>query len=376
MTSGFGSFRTLPIAVFGVCAFVVLQCSPSLKVDRPSFTDDERHIMRLINGGRLGEAASLIDTCIHQSPADPKYALMKATHLWYSRYLSGPDANRDSLKALLAAQCEFLITLAETQPASTVSYFYLGSAYSYLSRVDVMNQDLFSAFFHARKGSHHLKNVLDMDPLFVDAGLNIGVVRYFAATRLNGWQSALASLAGMGGQREDALALLDRTAAEGDFNRDEARLILAVIYNSVENNDSLAWQYIQPYYDMYPENNLIGQQYRTLAFSRLIMDHGTEYLETHADSLMRSFGITHPALLNSLGYRFCCTESVGRCVGGFQAQHGIVSARGQRVRQLCRSSHAERPHPGSRAILYHRTGKDLNGFEHIRRFPSNSERRH
>lgn len=288
---------------------VVLQltfagCGQPMTDVKPLCTDQDREILRLINSGDLREAERRIDEEILRTPSDPKLYFLKATHAWYARYLAEPADNRDSMKALLRAHAVQTIRLAEEQTPSAASLFYLGSGYSYLSRVDIMDQNWFDAYSHARQGKRHLERVLEEHPELHDARLDIGILRYFTATRLTGWQEALAFLTGMNGERESALQWIAMTADQGEFHRDQARMALSVIYNSLEGNDSLAWVYTEPYHAMYPNNRFIQREQRSLALSRFVQEFGTSYLEAHADSLRGVFGITEPNALNTLGYKY------------------------------------------------------------------------
>lgn len=288
-----------------LCPALLLQCSkPATFTGKPETPDEfDRQILFHIHNADYAIADSLIGLRLKEMPDHPKYYFLKSSLLFHARYFYATPANRDSIKNLFADYCRHTIRLAEKLPPTTENKFYLGSAHSYLSRVHIMNQSFTDAYFDAASGQDYLEEVIEENPEFYDAYLNLGVMKYFIATRTNWWQSALAFLSGMSGDKETALRELRLVQEKGAFNKNEASFILGQVYQFFENSTENARYYQRQYHETFPNNAFMTRQYNMLALTDLINERGVLYFESHMDSLIAEYGLNNAGLLNTIGYR-------------------------------------------------------------------------
>lgn len=271
---------------------------------KPDALDEtDKQILFHIHNADFAQADSLIIMRLKEKPDHPKYYFLKSSLLFHARYFYATQATRDSIKNLFADYCRHTIRLAEKLPATTVNKFYLGSAHSYLSRVHIMNQSFTDAYFDAATGEDYLEEVIEENPEYYDAYLSLGVLKYFVATRANWWQSSLAFLSGISGDKEEALRDLRLVQEKGAFNKNEAGFLLAQIYQFFENNPDDARRYTNGYHETFPNNAFMTTQYNNLALTEIITDRGVKFFEDNLDSLLAKFGTMNPGTFNALGYR-------------------------------------------------------------------------
>lgn len=280
--------------------------------------DDDRTILSYIHNAQLTEAEQLIDQKIQDSPQNPKYYLLKTSLYFHARYFSPQGTNRDSIRALLAEWAQKTIDVTEMLDESIENKFYLGSAYSYKSRADILNQSYWDAYFSARKGKNYLEDVIKENPEFYDAYLHLGVQSYFVSTRVTGWRSTLAWILGMSGDKEKSLEHIERTANMGELNKDEAQFISVEIYRIFENDNDKAFQYASNYFRKYPNNHFVEGQYLALALQEMIDEKGVAFFEDKIDSLEVAYKIDDDGILNNIGYYYVGQEKFDTAIGIFR----------------------------------------------------------
>jgi tetratricopeptide (TPR) repeat protein len=128
------------------------------------------------------------------------------------------------------------------------------------------------------------RQVVKLDPEYIDAYLSIGLYEYVIDS-LPGGLKFLARLAGLKGSKQRGIELLERVTREGKFTADDARVVLLGIY-SKENQLPRALEIISYMVQQYPRNYLFGVErasmlYRTgnpdegaRAFADLLKDAG------------------------------------------------------------------------------------------------------
>lgn len=280
--------------------------------------NDDRNIVSYIHNAQLTEAGQLIDQKIQESPQNPKYYLLKTSLYFHARYFSPQGTDRDSIKALLAEWAQKTIDVAEKLDESTENKFYLGSAYSYRSRADILNQSYWDAYFSARKGKNYLEEVIKENPEFYDAYLHLGVQGYFISTRVTGWRSTLAWILGMSGDRVKNLEYIEKTAKMGKLNKDEAEFICVEIYRFFESDNDRAFTYASDLFQKYPNNPFIERQYLALALQRFVDDKGIAFFEQKIDSIRATFKINSDGTLNNLGYYYVGLEKFDAAIAIFR----------------------------------------------------------
>jgi len=87
----------------------------------------------------------------------------------------------------------------------------------------------FAALRDGNDSVDHHRDVLKLDPNFVDVGITIGLYEY-AVGSLPLPIKVLAGITGFRGSKKKGLAMIERTAKEGNWARDDARTLLIVLY--------------------------------------------------------------------------------------------------------------------------------------------------
>jgi len=140
------------------------------------------------------------------------------------------------------------------------------------------------------------RQVIKLDPGYIDAYLSIGLYEYVIDS-LPGGLKFLARLAGLKGSKQKGIEHLERVTREGKFTADDARVVLLGIY-SKENNLERALEIISHMVNQYPRNYLFGVErasmlYRTnraedgaRAFADLLKD---ERVNTQAVDLVNFY---------------------------------------------------------------------------------------
>jgi tetratricopeptide (TPR) repeat protein len=280
--------------------------------------DADQAILSYIHNAQLTDAEQLIDQQIQESPQNPKYYLLKTSLYFHARYLSPQGTDRDSIKALLAQWAQKTIDVTEKLDETIENKFYLGSAYSYKSRADILNQSYWDAYFSARKGKNYLEDVIKENPEFYDAYLHLGVQDYFVSTRVTGWRKSLAWILGMAGDRGKSLEYIEITADQGRLNKDEAKFISVEIFRFFENDNDKAFRYASEYFQKYPNNPFVEQQYLALALQGFVDEKGIAFFEEKIDSIRTAFKIDSDGTLNNLGYYYVGLENYDIAIAVFR----------------------------------------------------------
>jgi tetratricopeptide (TPR) repeat protein len=275
--------------------------------DKLVLNETDELILGSIHNADLAQAENLLNQQINSHPHNPRYYLLKTSMYFHARYFQ-PQVNRDSIRSLLGEWAQKTIDIAEKQKETTLNKFYLGSAYSYRSVYDILNSSYWDGYFSARKGRNYLEDVIEEDPDYYDAYVHLGVLEYFAATRVTGWRSSLAWLIGMTGDRDKGIEYIEKTARNGQINKDMATFIAIALFRFYEVNPEKATEYVTAYHNKYPNNTYIENQYLAMEFQRLVDEKGAEYLVENIDILRQRFRINSDGTLNNLGYSYVSRE--------------------------------------------------------------------
>lgn len=130
---------------------------------------------------------------------------------------------------------------------ATAGVFYFTMAKSYLAALHEASD--------ARK--EHLQ-LLKINPNFTDAWLVVGINDYIAGS-LPWYYKVFASLAGYHGNRAKGIGEIQRVAAQGHWAREDARLVLAVLYRR-EKMYPQTLQVLQGLARSYPRNFLLERE--------------------------------------------------------------------------------------------------------------------
>jgi tetratricopeptide (TPR) repeat protein len=87
----------------------------------------------------------------------------------------------------------------------------------------------FAALKDGGDAVEHHREVLKLDPTFIDAGITVGLYEY-AVGSLPLPIKVLAGITGFRGSKKKGLAMVERVASEGRWSRDDAKTLLIVLY--------------------------------------------------------------------------------------------------------------------------------------------------
>jgi len=287
-----------------------------LAVPVQSQTVDQQIIDYLFNA-QLEQADSLIDLQLVKNPGHPKYYFLKAQFTFYKRYFAGQAFARDSMLQVIIDYARKAVDLEDQLAETTENKFYLGSAYGFLSRAYALKGEYWSSYWAGRDCRNYLEEVLEENPDFYDAYVGLGVIEYYTS-RLTGFQSFLAWLGGMSGDRELGLEYFEKAAQNGKLLKTEAMFILATLYRFFENDFDQADAYLSQLNERFPDNNFITNIYRQTRVAQLVEEKGVDYLEAGIDSLRIDYNITNSGVLNNLGYGYMGQQRFELAVSVFE----------------------------------------------------------
>ena len=118
-----------------------------------------------------------------------------------------------------------------------------------------LRKEYMPALHEAAAAYKYHSDLLKIDPDYVDSYLVVGMNNYVVGS-LPWYIKALASLTGRHGDREEGIRQLKRVTEEGNYAREDAKLMLAVLYQREKNHA----QAVALYQDMarsYPRNYLL-----------------------------------------------------------------------------------------------------------------------
>lgn len=116
------------------------------------------------------------------------------------------------------------------------------------------------------------RQVIKLDPGYIDAYLSIGLYEYVIDS-LPGGLKFLARLAGLKGSKQRGIEQLERVTREGKFTADDARVVLLGIY-SKENRLERALEIISYMAKEYPRNYLFGVERASMLYRTGHSDEG------------------------------------------------------------------------------------------------------
>jgi tetratricopeptide (TPR) repeat protein len=124
------------------------------------------------------------------------------------------------------------------------------------------------------------RQVIKLDPGYIDAYLSIGLYEYVIDS-LPGGLKFLARLAGLKGSKQRGIEQLERVTREGKLTADDARVVLLGIY-SKENQLERALEIISYMVKQYPRNYLFGVERASILYKT---NHADEGARAFADLL-------------------------------------------------------------------------------------------
>jgi tetratricopeptide (TPR) repeat protein len=108
------------------------------------------------------------------------------------------------------------------------------------------------------------REVIKLDPNYVDAYLSIGLYEYVIDSLPFGWR-ILARFAGLKGSKSKGIEHLEQVVSRGKYNADDARVVLLGIYSN-EKNRERSLQIISELSTHYPHNYIFGLERASMLY--------------------------------------------------------------------------------------------------------------
>jgi tetratricopeptide (TPR) repeat protein len=145
--------------------------------------------------------------------------------------------------------------------------YYLGVAKNILAGYEAtVNRSFFSALRNGSKGVDLHRDVIEKDPTFIDAYLSVGMYDYIVGS-LPLAVKVLVFFGGVHGSKKDGLAAVERVYREGVYGKDEAGVLLVMLYDREKRRiDSL--NVLRELTKKFPENFLFALE-QAMALSNL-----------------------------------------------------------------------------------------------------------
>jgi tetratricopeptide (TPR) repeat protein len=133
--------------------------------------------------------------------------------------------------------------------------YYLGIAKNTMAGYDAtVKRSFFSALRSGSKGTGLHRKLIKIDPSFVDAKMSIGLYNYVIGS-LPVMVKILVFFGGVHGSKKEGLKLLQEVAQKGNYSRDEAAILLVMLYSREKRKeDSL--KIVDRLAETYPGNSL------------------------------------------------------------------------------------------------------------------------
>ena len=206
----------------------------------------------------------------------------------------------------------------------------------------------------------HHREVLKLDPNFIDAGLTVGLYEYVVGS-LPLPIKVVAGITGFRGSKKKGLALLERVAKEGAWSRDDAKTLLIVLYTREKRfNDALS--HARELSARYPRNYLFRLEAADALVSQAELERKNKNIEAAVKAEREAFA-TFDDLLHDRSVR----DTVSRALDLVHFKYGevlLTAGEGERAaKEFLAATKVERAEPTlvTMAHLYAARAFDLAG---------------
>jgi hypothetical protein len=158
-------------------------------------------------------------------------------------------------------------------PNDAQSLYYKGAALGLRSAYTVtVKRSFFQAIGDAKRSVRAQNKVIELDPNYTDAYLNIGFYEYIVGSLPLGWR-ILASFVRIKGNKRTGTELLELVAERGKYTADDARVLLMGI-STREGKFERALELAGYLANKYPRNYLLGIERATMLYRLSRADEG------------------------------------------------------------------------------------------------------
>jgi tetratricopeptide (TPR) repeat protein len=206
----------------------------------------------------------------------------------------------------------------------------------------------------------HHREVLKLDPTFIDAGLTVGFYEYVVGS-LPLPIKVVAGITGFRGSKKRGLAMLERVVKEGTWSRDDARTLLIVLYTR-EKRFGDALIFARELSVKYPRNYLFRLEAADALVSQAEVERRNKNTEAANKSEREAFA-TFDELLHDRSLR----DTVSRALDLVHFKYGevlLTAGEGERAaKEFIAATKVERAEPTlvTMAHLYAARAFDLAG---------------
>lgn len=206
----------------------------------------------------------------------------------------------------------------------------------------------------------HHREVLKLDPNFIDAGLTVGLYEYVVGS-LPLPIKVVAGITGFRGSKKRGLAMLERVAHEGTWSRDDAKTLLIVLYTR-EKRFSEALSHARDLSAKYPRNYLFRLEAADALVSQAEVERKNKNTEAAVKAEREAFA-TFDDLLHDRSVR----DTVSRALDLVHFKYGevlLTAGEGERAaKEFLAATRVERAEPTlvTMAHLYAARAFDLAG---------------
>jgi tetratricopeptide (TPR) repeat protein len=206
----------------------------------------------------------------------------------------------------------------------------------------------------------HHRQVLKLDPNFIDAGLTVGLYEYVVGS-LPLPIKVVAGITGFRGSRKKGLALIERVASEGKWSRDDARTLLIVLYTR-EKRYAEALVHARDLSAKYPRNYLFRLEAADALVSQAEVERKNKNTEAAIKAEREAF-----AMFDELLHDRSVRDTVSRALDLVHFKYGevlLTAGEGERAaKEFLASTRIEHAEPTlvTMAHLYAARAFDLAG---------------
>jgi tetratricopeptide (TPR) repeat protein len=206
----------------------------------------------------------------------------------------------------------------------------------------------------------HHREVLKLDPNFIDAGLTVGLYEYVVGS-LPLPIKVVAGITGFRGSKKRGLAMLERVTKEGTWSRDDAKTLLIVLYTR-EKRFSDALSHARDLSAKYPRNYLFRLEAADALVSQAEVERKNKNSEAAVKAEREAFA-TFDDLLHDRTVR----DTVSRALDLVHFKYGevlLTAGEGERAaKEFLAATRVERAEPSlvTMAHLYAARAFDLAG---------------
>jgi len=204
------------------------------------------------------------------------------------------------------------------------------------------------------------REVLKLDPTFIDAGLTIGLYEYVVGS-LPLPIKVVAGITGFRGSKKKGLAMIERVTQEGTWSRDDAKTLLIVLYTR-EKRYSEALSHARELSAKYPRNYLFRLETADALVAQAEVERKNKNTEAAAKAEREAFA-TFDDLIHDRSVR----ETVSRALDLVHFKYGevlLTAGEGERAaREFLAATKVEHAEPTlvTMAHLYAARALDLAG---------------